>query len=421
MDQHDRCMSFTTSELNIYLKRFNIPGRSRLKTKKEKCDHLIYNNVPLPYKSDSTNINRTLSVKTSSNINTGMKLDNLANNPLFVIANNLPLIDLLDLCQTSKRFSDFCQNNNYWKYRAVNTLGYNINDLPNTINRQWFMFGSLYIKHEGNISYVGNKIRYATDHNDNVFLIDDKYNLLHGWHNNWNIIARDIDKISVFNVSDVDHNPLLLMRNRNGKLYSLAITEHNYITTLIETNSEVEYITGRNFIVNGDVYHYVDDKTIQPVVLPKDVGKIRFMNVYRDKLGEVILYITKNNDLYVSVELVGFISKIANNVKYASIMANDPRSNLIRDNNIFWIDHQNNFYTRGLLGHNKYNLLETHHITNNITSFSVFGQKVLILTRDHILYENENESKHVKHYAPIAYKVLNVYTGDKYIYFITDR
>ena len=83
-------------------------------------------------------------------------MEKLPKIPLFEIAVKLPTSDLLNLCQTNKKFYELCQNNQFWKYRAVKVLGYDYNKLPDNVDQDWYM----------NLEYeYENKNRYASEIN----------------------------------------------------------------------------------------------------------------------------------------------------------------------------------------------------------------------------------------------------------------
>ena len=67
---------------------------------------------------------------------------------MFDIAKKLEPKDIMNLCQTSKKFwKQIHENSEFWKRRAICVLRYNINELPENIGKQWYLdhCGTVYI------------------------------------------------------------------------------------------------------------------------------------------------------------------------------------------------------------------------------------------------------------------------------------
>ena len=77
-------------------------------------------------------------------------MENIDKYSLFAVANKLNVYELSTLCQTSKKFSELCENDDYWRYRAITLLGYDNNELvEDKVDKQWYMdhAGFLYSKY----------------------------------------------------------------------------------------------------------------------------------------------------------------------------------------------------------------------------------------------------------------------------------
>ena len=92
-----------------------------------------------------------------------MNLDLISKDVLFKIALELPIYDLLNLCQTNKKFyTKLCRNPDFWKTRAINILGYDINNIPDKVDQQW------YLDHCGTVYGMG-------DNQNNQICLKKKY------------------------------------------------------------------------------------------------------------------------------------------------------------------------------------------------------------------------------------------------------
>ena len=341
--------------------------------------------------------------------------------PLLIkIAIELPINDLLNLCETNrKNWNKICQNEIFWKNRAIQVLGFNTNEIPNKVDKKWYLehAGVTYHKvGENDFEFVATNVKkiycdeYITgliDVNDNAFVYDgDDYVFLMKK-------AKEMTTLS--------NNETIILDTRGKTIYISGdgIDKVGKMVPLISKN-KIEHIQGNYILANGLLYTYgavindEDDKMFYEgymEIYKIDMNKIKYFKVYEH---DYFIYITKNNDLYIAFDKDEHLL-VANNVKYANVTHHGQKSNKLFY--VFWIDHKDNLYLTfcdyrdigKLKKMDKQFKNNYYFVVNNILKITITDKETYILTKNRDLYVNEKDNYiRLDNYEHVAENVKDV-------------
>ena len=332
-------------------------------------------------------------------------MDNLPNLPLFKIAEELPIYDVLNLCKTNKRISKICKNELFWKKRAMNVLGYDINDLPDKVNKKWYIdhAGVAYHSLNGNdFEEIGNNVKKIFCVNNVLAFIDIDDNAFVYHHGKYQFVMDNVKQIS----QSTNNNKVLIL-NKDGILYQVTLNNiwkrRHWFKPSLKNRDKInfDFIEQEYFLSNGELYKMAFTYgTINKYINP--LGNIPIKYVKSDENG-FFIYISKNDDLPKGSTSLYFAYDpnnhllVANDVKYGSITSD---ANTIH---IFWIDKKNNlymtFYNYRTKGGNKSKKsfktideqLKKNNILvmKNILKICFSTGSTYILTKDHDVWVNK--------------------------------
>ena len=346
-------------------------------------------------------------------------MEKINKNMLMSISFELSFNDLMNTCSTNKRIWKLCQDDELWKYRAINILGYEQEDLPVLEKgqwKEWYMKNNGYVYGWGNnfykqlssenvnnikdIAFLHNGIKSIECSGDRTALIDTDDNLFIN------------EKFIMSNVDQVVIGYTLVSILSQGSVYSMNSLGEIH---KIQSKYKIQYVSNRFdngiALINGNIYR----------VLLKEPYTLRKMNLgvknvkYVKAVGLFFIFITEDNRLYFVVNNKKHL--VSKNVKFATcILDKDVIYQL------YWTDSNNVLYTTSINSRstriNDYidEILTKNEskIMNNVIKVNGNHTSLLILTTDHILHKSDGKFSDLESYYTIDDNVKDMCCGDKH-------
>ena len=307
--------------------------------------------------------------------------------PLFKIGVELSFYDLLNLCQTNKRnWVKIWQNELFWKTRAVQVLGYNIKELPEKVDKQWYMdnAGVTYYKvGKSEFKVVANNVKKIFCYPRMTGIIDAENNAFVSHGKQYMFLMKD-----AIQISENENNDIFVL-NKSGELFCFEGNKGRKLTMISE--DKVDFIQQDYILANGILYQYDIWKEIIIKYRPHLKG-IKFIKLYEYEY-DYFVYITENNDLYLHFAYFKMYSLfVANNVKYGNVTCREMGRELMFY--IFCTDNKSDLYmTYGCSNDTKTmekEILENKYfVMKNVLKVSFTNEETYVLTNEHDLYVYE--------------------------------
>lgn len=350
-------------------------------------------------------------------------MDSLPIYLLFKITSELSICELFNFCQTNKNFLKLYQNNNYWKYRAMHVLRYDISELPDAIDKEWYMdhAGSLYTFKENKFEYVSSNIKKifgqslmaVIDSNDNLYI----------YTNEWNFVMKNVKQFEIVSFIKNDYGyetDYIFILDKNGQLFNSKIKNISPLLLLKipSDGRKIDFISQRYLLSDGELYFLHTNSKVYKMKNP--VGNIKSINA----ASKHVTYITNDNKLYFAYSGNNHLL-IAENVKYNTFRCYDGENKTFF---ISWIDDKSDLYTVRC-NYNKNNEIEvmekqfkenTYLVMNNIKKIISSFVRTFVITTDHNLYEINGNFRKPKGYEFITENVKDAALGSDLLILILE-